>query len=248
MTRLIFLEKAGKDKSGHLLGKYQCTCKNQTIKIIRMSRVDKGLTKSCGCLLDEARKQNNRKHGMYRSAEHNSYKSMIARCYNKKNDNYHLYGGRGVIVCDRWLESFENFFADMGIKPSNKHTLHKDEKTLIYCKENCVWATPKEQANKRRDNVIISYNNIELTLAQWSEKTGINRHSLEGRIERGWSLKDALTIPAKKLENLIEYKGITKSLNEWAKLLDIKRKTLSRRLHSGWSIEKAFTTPVKKRV
>jgi len=80
---------------------------------------------------------------------------MKARCNNEKNKCYYRYGGRGIKVCERWLESFENFISDMGMKPSKSHSIDRIDNSKGYYPENCKWSNPKEQARNTRNNVML---------------------------------------------------------------------------------------------
>ena len=97
--------------------------------------------------------ERNLKHGHARtpkhSVEYNSWQSMRQRCLNPNYHHYKDYGGRGISICGRWLDSFEAFLADMGGKPSQHHTLDRKNNNGNYNKRNCRWATSKEQASNR---------------------------------------------------------------------------------------------------
>lgn len=113
---------------------------------------------------------------------YNSWKAMRQRCRDPHDTRYAQYGGRGVVVCARW-DSFENFVADMGVRPKGK-TLERNNRNGHYCKENCSWKTPREQANNRTSCVEITYNGKRQNLTQWGIELGIQRGTLYARLRR----------------------------------------------------------------
>jgi hypothetical protein len=126
--------------------------------------------------------------------EYKSWAHMKARCNSETNHKYHLYGARGIKVCDRWLNNFENFLADMGQKPSPLHTIDRIDNNGNYEPSNCRWATKKEQGRNTRTNLLITHNGKTMTLIEWSELSGVNKITLRNRISLyGWSVEKALT-------------------------------------------------------
>jgi len=176
-----------------------CHCDCGTIKNIPLLHVKSGVIKSCGCLRKETARKiglRNRKHGQaipgQRGAAYRSWEAMKSRCFNKNDPCFHLYGGRGITVCEQWANSFDNFFADMGERPRNT-TLDRIDTNKNYVFSNCRWAKPETQQRNRRNNRMVVYGGKEMPLVVLSEKTGVPYHRLHERIvRRGWSIEDAV--------------------------------------------------------
>lgn len=118
-----------------------------------------------------------------------TWDQMCSRCLKDTYKDYHRYGGRGITVDPDWLD-FCNFLRDMGVRPEGK-TLDRIDNNLGYCKSNCRWATPKEQANNRRSNKLIEYQGETKTVSQWADHLGVNRHALGYRLRSpNWSIED----------------------------------------------------------
>ena len=140
-------------------------------------------------------------HKLSHSPTWNSWHSMKARCYNKNHSAYSRYGGRGIKVCDSWLNSLENFVKDMGIRPDGM-TLDRIDNDGNYTPDNCKWSTKHEQVINRRINRKITYKGRTDYIAQFAIDYGINLNTLHDRLRRGWSIDDAIERPvAKKLTN-----------------------------------------------
>lgn len=131
-----------------------CTCDCGNIKTLHWSNVKNGKTQSCGCLYKESRGHNGfaiKKHGeSHKTVEYQTWKGMKQRCSNSNNSHYKNYGGRGIIVCERWLNSFDNFLEDMGRKPTPQHSIDRIDVNGNYEPSNCRWATPYEQRMNQR--------------------------------------------------------------------------------------------------
>jgi len=182
------LSYAGTTKYRH--PQWWCRCVCGKMKKITTRELVLGITKSCGCV-------NRVKNGLSNTREANIYEHMINRCYNPKDREYHNYGGRGIKVCQRWLDDFQNFLKDMGKAPPNA-TIDRIDNDGDYCPENCRWASNFTQSRNRRNNVKITYKGKTLCLQDWADKLGISYATLRKRLKYlGWSVEEAFTITPK---------------------------------------------------
>lgn len=127
-----------------------------------------------------------------RTKEYDVWLKMIARCHDPRSHRYNVYGARGLTVCDRWRESFDNFIEDMGWRPADKKSIDRIDNDQGYSKENCRWATDIEQARNRRNNVHYEYDGKLRTLAEIVETTGHNYYVIYARLRQGKTLEEAL--------------------------------------------------------
>jgi hypothetical protein len=194
--RLTVAGQTEKNKHKQTCWICKCDCGTE----IRASTADlrRLHTQSCGCLQSEKVTLRNFKHGHSVSGgskTFTSWRGMVDRCTNKQHKFFMDYGGRGITVCDEWLLDFRNFLEDMGERPEGQ-TLERKNNEKGYSKDNCRWATRKEQGNNKRNNVLLAWGGKTLTLQQLAENIGISPSTLFARLYRHkWSLSDAVTTP-----------------------------------------------------
>lgn len=176
----------------------QCVCEN--IKPMRTDHIKR--LYSCGCKRNELSAKSNTRHGHASdrslTAEYATWISMKGRCYNKNNKKYPRYGGRGIKVCDEWLNNFEAFLNYMGLRPEQPlgkrvYSIERVDNDGNYEPGNVRWATLKEQANNTSTNRILYFQGVAHTIAEWSEITGVSRGAIGNRLKRGWSVQRTLT-------------------------------------------------------
>lgn len=140
------------NKGTNTMWKCLCDCGNE--KIVRGSSLTSGNTLSCGCFQKSKVSEANKTHGMSCGDEYSTYTDIKSRCYNKKVRNYHRYGGRGILMCEEWKESFEKFYNDMGPKPSSRHQIDRIDNNGNYDPKNCRWVLPKDNSVNRSTSKI----------------------------------------------------------------------------------------------
>lgn len=195
--RLTVIEEAPihREPNGHTVRMFRCRCEcgNETIVSGHsLTRSDRAV-KSCGCYAKDYPAGTT--HGLSKTKEYMHYIAMKSRCYNPKNKDYKNYGGRGIIVCQRWLDEedgFMNFYSDMAPTYVNGWTLDRIDPNGNYTPENCRWAPRIVQTNNTRSNVMINYNNHNMTLTDWTRAFGVNTNTARVRIQRGWNFEEAM--------------------------------------------------------
>jgi hypothetical protein len=169
-----------------------CDCGKETS--VKTDMLNGGRTRSCGCLLAETTRARSLKHGHSRGKKGKAYRiwtDMRSRCNNPRVTNYALYGGRGISICERWND-FANFFADMGEPPPGL-SLDRIDVNGNYEPGNCRWIDQNGQQNNRRNNHLLTHNGETYGITEWSRRTGVYRHTIRRRLERGWPIEKALT-------------------------------------------------------
>lgn len=199
--RLTVLSKTNKRQHRYIVWLCQCDCGN--IKEINGKHLRSGRIKSCGCLQRELALnigEKNKTHGKTKTRLYHVWRDMKQRCNNPTETAYKNYGGRGIKVCEEWndFENFYNWAINNGYDDKAEGrscTLDRIDVNGNYCPENCRWVDATVQANNRRSNRLIKAFDKEMTVAQWSKLTGINKDTLRKRLNSGWSAEDSLTTP-----------------------------------------------------
>lgn len=192
-----------KQTDNHHKGRHwlcRCDCGNM-VEVSSYS-LNKGITRSCGCLIKDIlaeRNKANQKHGMSRDRLYGIYYSMIHRCYYPQTNRYNRYGGRGIKVCDEWLKGFE-YFKDWALQNGYQPNLSLDriDSDDDYKPSNCRWVTFKEQVLNRNCMNFYTYKGKTLCVKDWARETGISYSALYQRLKRGMPFEEAINKPYTK--------------------------------------------------
>lgn len=199
-NRLTPLERVFRQGKSGTFWRCACECGNESV--VNAGALKTGRTKSCGCLDSEilvARNKAKATHGLSQTPEYAVWNAMIRRCTCKDDKFYHRYGALGITVHPDWLNSFETFLADMGARPSPKHTLDRVDNKEGYSKGNCRWATQIDQANNRSSNRTYTHLGRTQTLSQWCRELDKNLSSVTGRMDlRGMTFEEAVNATSSK--------------------------------------------------
>lgn len=182
--RLVALSEAPAPSSpSRLHTGWLCLCDCGAQVVVKTNSLRSGNAKSCGCLKKDLLRNRAGFRAKY-PKEYTVWWRMKFRCTNNKSPDYKDYGGRGISVCDKWMESFDNFIKDMGPRPSDLHSIGRIDNDGNYCPDNCRWETNWQQSRNKRNNVNITFNGRTMVLQDWANEIGICWTSLYERLQK----------------------------------------------------------------
>lgn len=164
-------------------------CRRSLYSLIRRKNNPHDKNSSCGCIITAG----NKTHGMCRTREYAAWIAMKNRCYNEKYAEFSSYGGRGIIVCDRWLHSFDNFLFDMGYSPGNGYSVDRINNNGNYCPDNCRWANRNQQARNKQSTVMVTYHGETKPCAEWDDIIGCRSGRIWEAQRRGMDMDIYIT-------------------------------------------------------
>jgi|WetSurMetagenome_2_1015567.scaffolds.fasta_scaffold45095_4 hypothetical protein len=199
---LTVIERAKNNKSGKARWLCQCDCGKLTT--VLADSLISGKTKSCGCYRKNVAGKNAPiKHGKSNTRLFNIWSGMKSRCYCKSNRYYQNYGGRGIIVCNEWINNFNDFYQwSINNGYSDDLTIDRIDNSGNYEPSNCRWATYQEQENNRRNTIYLDICGCRKPLSEWSEIVGISSPTIEWRMKNHWPFEQLFIEPNLNNKNL----------------------------------------------
>lgn len=172
--------------------------------------------------------------------EYRAWQSMRQRCYNPKLSNYPHYGGRGIKVCDAWLNSFDNFLHDVGKRPGSEFSLNRVNNDGDYEPGNVEWTNSTSQNRNRSVNRFLAGE----VLASTAERLGTSTSTIRQRVDvLGWSEKEATSAKPRKWEHSkLTFGDLTLSISEWSRKTGLSRSTIINRIEYGWDVQEVLRT------
>lgn len=233
---VIGIRKVGISASRDLMWEFLCDCGvtfNATGYAVRCGRIT-----TCPTCSRIRSATASTKHGMTETPEFSTWTDIQTRCHNEKSTSFDRYGGRGIIVCERWRAAFENFLMDMGPRPSAKHSIDRVDNNGNYEPGNCRWATVQEQANNKSNNVIIEIEGESKTLSEWARFYKTPYADVWRRYRSGITGMALFRTTRRQ----ITHQGITDTVSGWAKRTGLKPSTITMRLTKyRWPVSRALS-------
>ena len=193
LTAVECVRRGGIDKvtGKQKLTLWRCQCDCGSECFVTSNDLRTGHTKSCGCYRADV----HTKHGLRGVPEYESWSNMVQRTTNPNHDSYPRYGGRGITIDPRWVDSFAAFISDIGRMPNSNMSIERKDTNEGYWAWNCIWADDITQANNRRNNRIVEFNGVKQSLAMWCRQLDLFYRTVRTRLDKGWSVVRALTTP-----------------------------------------------------
>ncbi|GHT52920.1 hypothetical protein FACS1894106_2710 [Spirochaetia bacterium] len=197
--RLLVLQEGHKNTSDRY---WYCRCDCGVEKFIGGHLLRRGTAVSCGCYSVEKAREKATKHGLRGTRLYTIYANMKSRCYNKKNEHFKDYGGRGITICEEWKVDFMAFYTWAMVNGYRDDlTIDRKNSNGNYCPENCRWATQLTQVRNRRNNRQYIHDGLTLCISEWAERTGINANTLRRRLNRGIDFEKAINTPNRQVKD-----------------------------------------------
>lgn len=227
---LTVTRRVGKDAVGAWLWESKCEC---GIICVHSSAQLK-YRASCGCKTQENRVKHSGRgelHRLSKTIEYKTWTGIKRRCGHLNNGANPEYTRKGIMVCERWLNSFTAFLLDMGPRPSTLHTIDRIKNDRGYEPGNCRWATMTEQANNRSSTIVIEHNGVSAPLADWCRKFGVARHTAHFRLKSGAPFEQIFRQPMEMQTVPVGKEMVT--IPECAKRLGMNRESAYRLHRAG---------------